>query len=665
MPGITLAYVWSSSRRRPFWGDVRENNIYARTTRQASQVAQLRLRAKIHAYVIYTKDNMDVIGTVRRIAVFGELTVRESAAISDRVVRLDLRRGQELVREGDESDALFVVLFGRFSVYVKSRSEPVVEISAGELIGEIGFFSGQSRTATVIADRDSAVAMLDRASFNEVAAENPKIYQAILNSLAGRLAEINARATTIIQRKAARTVAVIAGGQGALLPSFVDRLRSVFGRSSRTIFLDRAEMARRFQNTSPDHPAVSDWLNQHEQDHDLVVYLGDEVTDAWSQKAVRQADQVIIAVHGVPTKELNAAEELAQLTHLQANRRLVIVHERRKVTVAGTSATGTKTWLSSRPVLQHHHVSLEDDTDFSRLYRFLTGRAVGFVAGGGGGFGPAHVGIFKAFLERGVTFDIVGGTSIGASLMAGFALMRTPERIDDDLKTILITSRGLKRWTFPRYSFLDHVRLDTALRQVTYGVEIEDAWLPFFAIATDLSARAPFLFRSGPLWRALRASGSLPGALPPMFTADGRMLVDGAFVDNIPLKPMHSLKAGPNVVVHFGMPKFESFQIDYDTIPGRWSLVARSLFSRRSLPAVPGPINVLRRCLYTHATFDEGLVGPHDLILDPPAFPGSNFFDFDRHADVFQASYRWAIERIDAMISEGDPTMTALIQATK
>jgi NTE family protein len=612
-----------------------------------------------------TGDNMDVSRTVRRIAIFGELNETESSAITDRVVQLDLKRGQDLVREGDKSDAIFVVLFGRFSVYVKSRSEPVAEISAGELIGEIGFFSGQCRTATVVAARDSAVAKLDRAAFDEVVAANPKIYQAILNSLAGRLAQMTAYASAITQRKAVRTVAIVAGGHGGLLPSFVDRLRRVFGRRSRTLFLESAEMTSRFPDASPDHPTVSRWLNQCENDHDLVIYLGDETAAAWTQKAVRQADQVIICVHGVPTKELNAAEELAFLTHLQTHRRLVIVHERRNVTAAGTMAAGTKIWLSSRPVSVHHHVSVEDDTDFSRLHRFLTGRAIGFVAGGGGGFGPAHVGIFKALLERGVTFDIVGGTSIGASLMAGFAMMRTPERINDDVDTIFISSRALKRWTFPRYSFLDHVRLDDALREVTYGADIEDAWLPFFAMATDLSASAPYVFRSGPLWRALRASGSIPGALPPMFTADGRMLVDGGLVDNIPLKPMHSLKAGPNVVVHFGLPKFEAFPIDYDKIPGRWPLLARMLFSRRTLPAVPGPINVLRRSLFANATFDESLLGPHDLVLDPVPFPGSNFLDFDRHTDVFQASYRWAIDRVDTLIATADPVMTALIQASK
>jgi NTE family protein len=516
-----------------------------------------------------------------------------------------------------------------------------------------------------VAARDSAVAKLDRAAFDEVVAANPKIYQAILNSLASRLAHMTAYAPAITQREAARTVAILAGGHGGLLPSFVDRLRRVFGRRSRTLFLESAEMTSRFPNASPDHPTVSRWLNQCENDLDLVIYLGDETAAAWTQKGVRQADQVIVCVHGVPTKELNAAEEFAFLTHLQTHRRLVIVHERRKVTAAGTMAAGTTIWLSSRPVSVHHHVSVEDDTDFSRLHRFLTGRALGFVAGGGGGFGPAHVRIFKALLERGVTFDIVDGTSIGASLMAGFAMMRTPDRINDDVDTIFISSRALKRWTFPRYSFLDHVRLDDALREVTYGADIEDAWLPFFAVATDLSASAPYVFRSGPLWRALRASGSIPGALPPMFTADGRMLVDGGLVDNIPLRPMHSLKAGPNVVVHFGLPKFEASPINYHKIPGRWPLLARMLFSRRTLPAVPGPINVLRRCLFANATFDESLLGPHDLVLDPAPFPGSNFLDFDRHTDVFQASYRWAVDRVDTLIATADPVMTALIQASK
>ncbi len=143
------------------------------------------------------------------------------------------------------------------------------------------------------------------------------------------------------------------------------------------------------------------------------------------------------------------------------------------------------------------------------------------------------------------------------------------------------------------------------------------------------------------------------------------MLVDGALVDNIPLKTMQSLKAGPNVVVHFGLPKFQAFKVDYDSIPGRWPLIARMLFARRKLPPVPSPIGVLRRSLFANTRFDHSIVGPHDLILAPPPFPGSSFMDFERHNEVFHHSYRWAVQHIDSLIEKRDPAMMTLVEASK
>ena len=51
------------------------------------------------------------------------------------------------------------------------------------------------------------------------------------------------------------------------------------------------------------------------------------------------------------------------------------------------------------------------------------------------------------------------------------------------------------------------------------------------------------------------------------------MLVDGSLIENVPLTTMQQLKSGPNVVVHFGLPAFERFAVDYDSIPGRWRLM--------------------------------------------------------------------------------------------
>ncbi len=442
---------------------------------------------------------------VHRLPGFSDLTEQESEAIAERIVRLDFKRGEELVRAGDVSDSMFVVLSGRFLVYGGSTIKPVAEIAAGELVGEIGFFSGNPRNATVVAARDSAVAKLTRTAFDEIVAKDPNIYRVILKALAKRLADVSARAPAIARGKSARTILIVPGGEGPLLPPFVDRLRSVFSRRSRTIFLDQKEMASRFPNSSPDDPTIADWLNQLENEYELVAYLGSGAADAWTQKAARQADQVVIAVYGKPPQDLNASEELVLRTHPETHRRLIVIHERREVSAAGIVATGTAAWLANRPVYQQHHVSLEDDADFARLHRFLRGQAIGFVAAGGGGYGSAHVGIFKAFTERGITFDMVGGTSVGASLMAGFAMMRSPERVDDDTKAIFVSGRAFKRRTFPRYSLIDHVPFDTALRTGTTELDIEDAWLPFFAVATDLSANRPYVLRTGTMWKAMRA----------------------------------------------------------------------------------------------------------------------------------------------------------------
>jgi NTE family protein len=105
---------------------------------------------------------------------------------------------------------------------------------------------------------------------------------------------------------------------------------------------------------------------------------------------------------------LTDVEAFACGVHPVSARRLVRIHDRRSGEVSGTTA-----WLARLPCFMHHHVALEDQVDINSLIRFLSGRAIGFVAAGGGSFGSAHAGIYKAFRERGVTFDIFVGTSVG------------------------------------------------------------------------------------------------------------------------------------------------------------------------------------------------------------------------------------------------------------
>jgi NTE family protein len=609
--------------------------------------------------------SLNTADLLRSTAIFRALSDEQLTAIWSQAKILGLLRGETLVRQHTPSDSVFVVVSGRFEVWVEGQDQPINEIGVGEPIGEFGFFSGALRSATVTAARDSVVLELDRPSFERIARDVPAIYQTLLAALAKRAADTSARPGGSNRRiGVARTIVVIAGGKEPIPPAFYERLAKIVGHNGKGLVVDHAYVKGLFPGQAPDDPAVSTWLNTIENEYELIAYVVDDTLTDWTRKAIRQADQVLIAVQGEAPGGINPVEEFAFATHPAARRRLVRLHAQRAGSVEGTAA-----WLADRDVTMHHHVALEDDRDVKSLHRFLTGRAVGYVAAGGGGFGPAHIGIFKAFSERGVTFDILGGASVGAAVLGGFALLKSPEEVDLAAHDVFVTSKGFKHFTFPRYALLDHLVFDEALRRQFMGIAIEDAWRPYFAVATllDGSWQGPYLIRRGPLWMAVRASGSLPAVLPPVITADGRLLVDGGVVDNIPLRSMNLLKSGPNLVAHFGLRgRVQRFECDYMSIPGRWQL-ARALLTksgRSKLPQVPSPIGVLQRCLVLNQSPELLPVGPLDLMLTVPELPGANFMDFDRHFEVFEAAYQWCNARIDELGEKGDPALMAIL-ATK
>ncbi|MFZ2155787.1 MAG: patatin-like phospholipase family protein [Bradyrhizobium sp.] len=576
------------------------------------------------------------------------------------MVRQDLVRGQMLVAQGEPSDALFVVLHGALAVRKIGDAAPIAELRAGELVGEIGFFANIPRTANVIAIRDTSVLVLTRAAYQELAEEAPAIVEALLAALALRFARETARLIPVRASPKARTVALVQGGYMPAPDAFDRRMRDRLAATDAEI-VDPDRLAAMFPGRALDAPEVTGWLNKIEQTAPLVVYLGGSEDSAWTRKAIRQADMVVFVCHGkAPVAGvLTDVEAFACGVHPEAARRLVRVHDRRSGEVSGTAA-----WLARLPSFMHHHVALEDQVDIDSLVRFLSGRAVGFVAAGGGSFGSAHVGIYKAFRERGVVFDIFVGTSVGSAMAAGFAKNNEAEHLERGTHEIFVRSRSFRRPTWPRYALLDHKAFDRALAD-QYGADcrIEDCWRPFAAVATNLSTHNLELIRSGLLWQAVRASSAIPGLLPPFYTAEGAMLVDGCLIDNVPLAQMHQLKSGPNLVVHFGDPAAEMFDVEYAALPGRFELVMAMLtpFRKKLLPAAPSAINVLWRSLVAHQRYDMLPAAPLDHVMRPPLSPEIGVTEFERHTEIFDAAYLWAREAIAALEAEGNAAIAAIL----
>ena len=576
-------------------------------------------------------------------------------ALAKGAEQLAVPRGGILVRQGDPSDSFYFVLSGRFTVHTKGTAAPVAEIAQGQPIGEIGFFAGLARTATVVALRDSSVLAFTREHFQRISDSSPGIRDALIHSLARRLADSVAHVAkdlTIV-----RTLAIIPAGDGRSTPAFTDSLRKVFGSVSRSLVLTGSEITQRFPRGHPDDPAISSWLNALEVDFDFVIYVADQSLTEWTKKCIRQADAVLLVATAGAATELNPSEQLAFSVHPHSARRLVVVHPARVDVTSGTSS-----WLRQRDVFMHHHVTLQDAADVARLFRFLSGRAVGFIAGGGGALGSAHLGAYKAFCEAGAEFDILGGTSVGAAMTAALAYGVGPERVDEGTHNIFVKSRAFRRPTLPRYGLLDHKVFDRALQAEYRDVHLEDLWRPFFAVSSNLSDNSVKVHRRGLVWQAVRASGSVPGLLPPFFTREGEMLVDGGLMDNIPLVPMKRLKTGPNVVVALSVDAPTTYSVDYDSIPGPLQLMASALnpFSRRRLPKVPSILQVLVLSMLAHRRPDLPL-SETDILIRPELPDDLRFTSWERHNEVFLHAYRGVASWIQARVAQRDPAVLAVI----
>ena len=565
-------------------------------------------------------------------------TVADLEALAAGAEQVALQRGDVLMRQGEPSDVLFFVLSGRFTVHVDGIAEPIAEIAQGQPIGEIGFFGGLPRTATVIALRDSRVLAITRERFAEVSASAPGLRDTVTVSLARRLAA-KVGLPAVRHPAVMRTVAVVPAGDAPLSQSFVELLRAVLRSAGGAMVLTGREIAARFPDVPLDDAAISNWLDALEIDSDFVVYVADDALTDWTRKCIRQADAVLLVAAAGAAVEPNPSELMAFAVLPPSARRLVLLHPARSQIVAGTSA-----WLGSRDVFMHHHVALQDTADVRRLLRFLTGRALGFVAGGGGALGSAHLGAYKAFCEAGAEFDMLGGTSVGAAMMAAFACGVDAERVDEGTRNIFVKSRAFRRLTLPRYGLIDHKVFDRALRSEYGDVLIEDLWMPYFAVSSNLSEHRLSIHRRGLLWQAVRASGSIPGILPPFYTADGEMLVDGALMDNVPLAPMKVLKTGPNVVVMLGSDAPTRYAVDYDAIPGPRELMAAMLnpFSRRRLPPAPGILQVIM--LSMMANRPSGLeLGDSDILIRPELPDDLRFTHWERHNEIFAQAYRGTV----------------------
>lgn len=592
------------------------------------------------------------------VAAFSGLSGEDLALLEARLAPMTIPAGTVLVAEGDAADAMFVVLAGRFSVEIAASPDPVAEIGAGGTIGEIAFFIGGQRTATCRALRDSIVVCLTRADFDDISQRASSVWTHITATLARRLAAETRKSAALAgapsPRPKPRIVAILPAGPRPVPPHVMAALLAPVHARPETRLVTPGEAAGHGLNIDADPAALAQAFHELERRCAMIMLVADPAHEGWSQAAVRQADEVVLVGYqdSTPRAAPVALNPLEQASLARAHRpphRLVLLHERR------TGLQGTRHWLAQRPVTMHHHATPADQDSLARVWRFVTGEAFGLVACGGGAYCAAHIGLYKAFSERGLGFDMLGGASGGAAMAAAFCEDMPAGEIDARVHRMFIEGRAMARYTLPRYGLLDHAHFDARLRAEYGDGRIEDLWKPYFAVALDLTDYRLEIIRSGPVWAAIRASAAIPGLLPPYITSKGHLLVDGSVASNVPVDVMRQLKGGPNAVVTFDPPAGETVRAAYDSLPARRDLIWRYLnpLTRADLPAIPSAASVLVRSLMANRNHFERHLQASDWLLMPPTPAGMGALDWRRHSELVETAYRYGLAEIDGRAAAG------------
>jgi NTE family protein len=561
-----------------------------------------------------------------------ELSEPDRRRFEERSVRLRVRRGTVLVRQGDPANELYIVLAGRFFVTLDGRPGVIAEIGPGEPIGELAFFGSGTRTANVVAARDSDVLMLTRDAYAEVMRQAPSILAGILSSVASRLAAVTP-ASPVLRSRPARTVAILPVGSSILPTSFMERLTRALAPRS-VVVVSRETLPAVDAN---DEGAIGDFLVAVEKTADIVLFALDRDDEQTARRCLEVADDLLLVAPAqgahAPSVEPTQVELEASALFTAEHRTLVICRASSDIPISGTERR-----LAGRALALHHHVALDSQADFDRLARFLTGSAVGLVLGGGGVFGCAHLGVAKAMKDAGIPIDFVGGTSVGAAMAAGLAAGLHPDEILDRTEETFLRNRAMRRITVPIYSILDHRAFDKALQRHYGDRRMEDLPLNSFAVSANLTNRRMHLHRGGLLWEAVRASTAIPGILPPFITKDGDVLVDGALVDNVPVNVMRDLKLGPNVVVLFQQAGDWRVTRGYAELPSRGALLRHLLLRRRSMD-YPTLVSIIMRGMFLTSENIQRMSQPGDLFVTPSMPMDVKLLDWRRGREIAAAAY--------------------------
>ncbi|KAI8361347.1 hypothetical protein B0O80DRAFT_380547 [Mortierella sp. GBAus27b] len=627
---------------------------------------------------------------------------------------MQVNASQVLHRQGDDCDSIYIVLNGRLRTIIEKepgKIEILNEYSQGESVGEMEVLMGIPFPSTLHAIRDTEVARMPRTLFNALASRHPEITIRISRLIAQRASDAianvpNPKAVGVtpgsaINNSNLKTIGIIPVSSDVAIVDFADRLKAaLIGVGSTCTLLNHSTAMNQLGKhafTKIGKLKLDNWLNEQEVLSQIVLFIADGgLTSPWTQTCIRQADCILLVGHGDEDPAIGDYERLVVSMKTTARKELVLLHPNRHCAPGSTAA-----WLKSRVwVHAHHHVQMPlqrptmlretarkttimnlrdhlekfytnmrhtnsrkspafngNRSDFARLARRLTGRTVGLVLGGGGARGIAHIGVIRALEEAGIPIDIVGGTSIGAFIGGLYA--RESDNVAIFGRAKMFAGRMAAKWrmvadfTYPVTSWTTGHAFNRGIWKCFSDTQIQDFWLSYYCNTTNITFSRMEMHQAGYAWRYVRASMSLSGFLPPLCD-NGHMLVDGGYMDNLPVEFMKSLGANTIFAVDVASDDDTSLQHYGDSLSGWLVLLNRWNPFSSVYRNIPNLTDLQSRLAYVSSVsqLEAAKATPGMFYMRPPVQEFGTL-EFGRFMEIYEVGYEYGKTMLKTWRKEG------------
>ncbi len=593
-----------------------------------------------------------------------DIRAGEGGPLLDELETRHLSGGDWLMRQGDAGDALYLLVQGRLQAWagdVNGGGEVVAEpkflgeIVPGDSVGEVSLLTGEPRSASIQAIRDSLLVKINRAMFKKLVHHHP----ALVLKLASNVASVLHKSTAGTQAvtRTLNTITILPLDHGPRVSGFCHQLEKELQTFGTVLNLSPGSLGHHGAPVDclPDDDKVPDslrqWLNDQEYGNRFVLYQCDSPNTHWTRFAWRQSDMVLLVADAALDPAARPWEHQLDeaCAGAAAHRMLVLLQPPSDKAISNTSA-----WLEARKVDFHIHARQDKPDDVARVARILSGNARGLVLGAGAVRGFAHLGVYRALREAGISIDWIGGTSIGGIMGAIMALDLTFEQACDLAKNSFVKGKPFSDYTIPLMSLIHGRRMERLLNEHA-GFQIEDLSIPFFCVSCKLDTGELNLHERGFLPDALRATAAMTGIIPPA-VLDRRLIVDGSVINNLPIDIMQQKPVGPIIAVD--LSSHSEYRVDYDSLPSPWAVLRGRYLPFTRKYRVPGLATILLKAteLGTLAHLRE--VGKQaDLLLQPPVrkFGLTEIKAFDQ---IVAAGYEYARDRLHDYLKPGSGSRT-------